>query len=104
MVLLWRRCELIRIGDRDEEDEGVVWIDASCKRLIIGGGSRWWISGEDELVIVVVVVCGGGLGVFWYWSLTKLITTLWLDAEERVLVVCEPRSSSSRRIVVFVIV
>lgn len=102
MGLLWRRCELIRIGDRDEDDDDVVWIDASCKRLITGGGSRWWMSGEDDLV-VVIVGCGG-LGVFWYWSLTKLITTFWLDEEERILAVCEPRSSSSRRTVEFVIV
>ncbi len=75
--------------------------------MIAGGESRWWMDNEDELVAVVVVVTGtdcGGLGSFWYWSLTKLITTFWLGWEERVLVVCERRSSSSRRTDVFVIV
>ncbi len=84
--LFCRRCELIRIGDRDEDDEGVVWIDASCERLITGGGSRWWMNDEDEFIIEVFVE-GGGVGVFSYLSLTKLITNFWLDEEERVLAV-----------------
>jgi hypothetical protein len=67
--------------------------------LIIGVESRWWMSGEDDFV----VDCDE-LGVFSYLSLKKLITTFWLVEEERVLVVCELRSSSPRRTDVFAIV
>lgn len=66
--------------------------------MITGGGSRCWIDEDDELVVVK------GLGFFWYWSLTKLITTFWSDREESVLVVWGWLLSSSRRTDVFLIV
>lgn len=47
---------------RDEDDTGVVWIEASFKRLIIGRGD-------------------GDRGLLRYWSFGKLITTFWSDED-----------------------
>lgn len=71
------------MGERVVTDEEVVWIDASCERLKI---------------------VGGGVDVFWYLSLTKLITTFWSDIDESVEAVWERRSLSSVCADAFVIV